>query len=189
MFIKDFLEIGFQGKDVITIFLSGAAFTISFFNYRRDNGQLLLSVNIGKIVSVSAIENGEDALYISVTNTGRRNVFVKSIIFNQSGILIRFLQKMFPNKVKSSYSMWMPGRQIPSSLTSILFDNDFRPQKYVEGESKNATIPLNTSQSKQSMMELFAKSKSMFIEDTTGKKHYLSCREYRAVISSLKKMV
>ena len=184
-------NISIEPKDIATGGISVAALIISYINFRRDSPHLLLHASIGNVVSLMyPTSAAELSLYICITNDRRRSVIVKSIGFDKSNWIIRQLEKFWPETFKP-ISVWWTPQGSKSPLNDLMFEPGYssliapKQRKYAEGDSVNTTISMAAKEDKAFIQDMFTNAKTMYVEDTTGVRHYLPNRHLRKIIYDL----
>jgi hypothetical protein len=168
----------FSLKDLFTFGFSISALVISYFSFMRDRASLSLNVSVGHIVPTSTFEPGCPAIWLSVTNIGRRNVILGGIGFEKYSMFRRLLAFLFPSKFKAPKNWWGP-KDNSSPLRIILFDSTGAQRKLGEGDIISCVIPLTKPETVLAMQAIFKEARSMFIEDTAKRRFSLSGRQLR----------
>jgi hypothetical protein len=161
-----------------SLFAALASFWVSWLSYSRDRGRLDFYVGVGEIWSGIPLKKTGEAIHFKIINSGRRPMTVTDLGGDENGeFWNRVLSKVSPDKFKPRAYL----------ITGPIVSPNLRPngQSRVlnEGDGISFTMPLPAA---DQFLKQMATGASVYIFDSTGRKHYVPCRVFARLKRSYK---
>jgi hypothetical protein len=119
-------------------------------------------------------------LVVTITNIRRQSVTVKRIGFFKSCWLERILSKYFPDIIEEKGAILMGGKFSILAYVRNPSTGRNEPRALQPNEEVAITVELD-KKSIKTLKELFLKYRKFYIEDATGRIHYLPWYSFRKV--------
>ena len=148
-----------------------------YYQKRKDTSKILLSYSLGSSIIIrhdSSLSESIAAFMVGVTNIGRRPVTLSTIGFDQKIAcwkkVISFLtfNKTFP---KEWNIIFQP------DICHLLKGENKQGRRLNESEKTTCSWP-----AKKADADAFKNISSVWLQDTTDKKHYLSQKEFKLLV-------
>lgn len=148
---------------VAAAFVAVASFYISKLTFKRDAGQLDVSLSVGEIYDEASGKKGPHTLRIEVVNSGRRPLVLRSLGGKRS-VWVQLVEKL-RGKDGLSHS-YLSGAEI----RRMIFDGP-KSRTLHEGEMTDALIMITTEKELAGLTKTFCELSTFFAIDSLGKTH------------------